>query len=54
MKEHRPLQYSRLLLTEQLFPHLREVGRIADERRPSRVSESIIAKKALAKSNRTN
>ncbi|MDR1668372.1 MAG: TnpV protein [Oscillospiraceae bacterium] len=25
LKEHRPITYSRLLLTEKLFPHLREV-----------------------------
>ena len=25
LREHRPIAYSRLLLSEQLFPHLREV-----------------------------
>ncbi|GHV48521.1 hypothetical protein FACS189499_08090 [Clostridia bacterium] len=29
LKEHRPIEYSRLLLSEQLFPHLREVDEAA-------------------------
>ena len=32
LREHRPITYSRLLLTERLYPHLREVQRIAAER----------------------
>jgi len=29
LKEHRPIIYSKLILTEQLFPHLREVDESA-------------------------
>ena len=32
LKEHRSITYSKLLLTEQLFPHLREVQAKAHER----------------------
>ena len=32
LREHRPITYSRLLLTERLFPHLREVQQAAHER----------------------
>ena len=32
LREHRPITYSRLLLTERLFPHLREVQSEAHER----------------------
>jgi hypothetical protein len=42
LKEHRPIEYSRLLLSEQLFPHLREVDAIADERRKNGCPESVI------------
>ena len=31
LKEHRPIQYTRLLLSEQLFPHLRKVDADANE-----------------------
>ncbi|MDR1542347.1 MAG: TnpV protein [Clostridiales bacterium] len=47
LKEHHPVEYSRLLLSEQLFPHLRTVDEIANERRKSGVDESIIVKEII-------
>jgi hypothetical protein len=47
LKEHCPVQYSRLVLTEQLFLHLRTVDEIADERRKSGVPESLIIKEII-------
>jgi hypothetical protein len=47
LKEHRPIEYSKLLLSEQLFPHLREVDAIADERRRNGISEGIIVKEIV-------
>jgi hypothetical protein len=47
LKEHRPTQYSRLVLTEKLFPHLREVDAIADERRKNGCTESIIIREII-------
>jgi len=47
LKEHRPIEYSRLLLSEQLFPHLRDVDEIAEERRRNGVSEGIIVKEIV-------
>jgi hypothetical protein len=47
LKEHRPIEYSRLLLGEELFPHLREVDAIAKERRKCGCSESIIVKELI-------
>jgi hypothetical protein len=44
LKEHCPIQYNRLLLTEQLFPHLREVDATANLRRENGVSEGVIVK----------
>jgi hypothetical protein len=44
LKEHCPIRYSRLVLSEQLFPHLRTVDEIEDERRKNGVPESIITK----------
>ncbi|MCL2165623.1 MAG: TnpV protein [Oscillospiraceae bacterium] len=32
LREHRPILYSRLLLSERLFPHLREVDEAARSR----------------------
>jgi hypothetical protein len=32
LREHRPILYSRLLLSERLFPHLREVDEAARDR----------------------
>jgi hypothetical protein len=47
LKEHRPIEYSRLLLSEQLFPHLRDVDVIADERRKNGCPESVIIKEIV-------
>ena len=47
MREHQPIQYNTLLLTEQLFSHLREVDVIANERRKRGVSESVIIKEII-------
>ena len=47
LKEHRPIEYSRLLLSEQLFPHLRDVDEIAYERQRNGVSEGIIVKEIV-------
>jgi hypothetical protein len=47
LREHAPITCSRLLLTEKLFPHLREVDEIADERRKSGVDEAIIIKEIV-------
>ncbi|GHV17310.1 hypothetical protein FACS189425_03270 [Clostridia bacterium] len=32
LREHRPIMYSRLLLSEQLFPHCREIDEAAQTR----------------------
>jgi hypothetical protein len=32
LKDHRPINYNRLLLTEKLYPHLREVEQAATDR----------------------
>ena len=42
LKEHRPILYSQLLLSERLFPHLRDVNETGNERRSRDVSEEII------------
>jgi hypothetical protein len=47
LKEHQPIEYSRLLLSERLFPHLRDVDTIAEERRHSGVPESLIVKEIV-------
>jgi hypothetical protein len=47
LKEHRPIEYSRLLLTEQLFPHLREVDAIANQRRKNGVPKGTIVKEIV-------
>ncbi|GHV06532.1 hypothetical protein FACS1894217_05400 [Clostridia bacterium] len=47
LKEHAPATYSRLLLAEQLFPHLRDVDAIANERRKNGVDEAIIVKEII-------
>jgi hypothetical protein len=47
LKEHKAIEYSRLLLTEKLFPHLREVDEIADERRRNGTPESVIIKEIV-------
>jgi hypothetical protein len=47
LKEHRPIEYSRLLLSEQLFPHLRTVDEVADERRKNGCPESVIIREIV-------
>ncbi|GHV13497.1 hypothetical protein FACS1894219_08380 [Clostridia bacterium] len=47
LKEHAPAAYSRLLLTEKLFPHLRDVDAIADERRKNGCPESVIIREIV-------
>ena len=42
LKEHRTAFYNTLLLSERLFPHLREVDETAQERRERGVSEEVI------------
>ena len=32
LKEHRPVQYNNLILSEKLYPHLLEIERTADSR----------------------
>ena len=41
LKEHRAITYSALLLSERLFPHLREVDEIADKRLDSIMSDIL-------------
>jgi len=41
LKTHRPIQYSALLLSERLFPHLREVQRTAESRFESIMSDIL-------------
>ncbi|MDR2571180.1 MAG: TnpV protein, partial [Oscillospiraceae bacterium] len=42
LQEHRSITYSKLLLSERLYPHLREVDEIAKKRKQRGVSEEII------------
>jgi hypothetical protein len=42
LREHRPITYTKLVLTEQLFPHLREVQREAHERLDSFMSDMLV------------
>ena len=42
LKEHRTIFYNTLLLSEKLFPHLREIDETANARRQRGVSEEII------------
>jgi len=42
LKEHHLITYNRLLLTERLFPHLREVQQKAHERLDSLISDILI------------
>ena len=42
LKEHRPILYTRLLLTEELYPLLWEIDETASERRAWGVSEEVI------------
>ena len=47
LREHQPILYNKLLLTEQLFLHLHEVDDIADEKQKNGVSESLIIKEIV-------
>lgn len=42
LREHRAITYSALLLTERLYPHLRDVDEIAKDRKRRGVPEEII------------
>jgi hypothetical protein len=42
LREHRTITYNRLLLTERLFPHLREVQQKAHERLDSIMSDILV------------
>ena len=42
LREHRTIFYNTLLLSEQLYPHLRDVDETANERRERGVSEAMI------------
>jgi len=42
LKENRPIFYNTLLLSERLYPHLRDTDEIAMERKKHGVSEEII------------
>jgi hypothetical protein len=46
LKDHRQIVYSRLLLTERLFPHLREVDEAAATRM-SQVMDALTARASL-------
>ena len=41
LKEHRPITYTRLLLSERLFPHLREIQEKAHNRLDSIMSDIL-------------
>jgi len=47
LKAHMSIEYNRLSLTEQLFPHLREVDEICTERRRNGCPESVIVKEIV-------
>jgi hypothetical protein len=42
LKKYHPITYSRLLLSERLFPHLRETQRMAQERLDSIMSDIML------------
>ena len=42
LRDYCTITYNQLLLSERLFPHLREMDKIAQERRESGVSEEVI------------
>ena len=46
LQEHRPITYNRLLLTERLFPHLREVEVKAYERLDRIMSDILVFRPA--------
>jgi len=41
LREHRPILYSRLLLSERLFPHLREIDEAARNRQAAITDREI-------------
>ena len=43
LKEHRPLIYNQLLLTEKLYPHLREIDETANSRLEQMMSQLAAA-----------
>ncbi|MDR3294697.1 MAG: TnpV protein [Clostridiales Family XIII bacterium] len=42
LKEHLPIQYNKMLLTEQLFPHLREVSEKWNAKRKDILGEVLV------------
>ena len=42
LREHRTITYNTLLFSERLYPHLRDVDEIANERKERGVSEEVI------------
>ena len=42
LREHRPIRYNQLLLSEKLYPHLRDVDKTAGERRQRGVPDEVI------------
>ena len=54
LKEHRPLIYNQLLLTEKLYPHLREIDETANirlEQMMSQLAKDVGATEALKASD---
>ena len=51
LKEHRPIQYSRLLLSESLFPHLREIDQAAATRLTHLMTELTVRNPLPDKAN---
>jgi hypothetical protein len=47
LKEHRPILYNQLLMTEKLYPYLRNVDIIANEMKKRGVHESAIIKEIV-------
>jgi len=48
LREHRPILYSQLLLSERLFPHLREIDQAARHRLTAIVDREIAHEVILA------
>ena len=42
LREHNPILYNTLLLSEKLYPHLREIDETGNDRRERGVSEEVI------------
>ena len=49
LKEHRPILYNDLILSEQLFPYLKEIGETAAQRMEQLEAELLKANPALDK-----